>query len=76
MRYPDENYLNPVEIDSSNDNQIKVKRILVKRTDGAHFNYLIQLVEEPAQNAVWLPLSKLPPKAQNLLITRSPPLID
>ena len=43
MRYLDENYLNPVEIDSSNDNQIKVKRILAKRKDDAYFNYLIQL---------------------------------
>ena len=43
VRYRDENYVNPDEKDSSNDNQIKAKRILAKRKDDAYFNYSIQL---------------------------------
>ncbi|XP_063411582.1 uncharacterized protein LOC134694500 [Mytilus trossulus] len=77
VRYRDDNYIDPDKIvDSCENNQLKVKRILAKRKDGANFVYLIQKVGEPAQNAIWLPLSKLPPKAQTLLLSRPPPLMQ
>lgn len=70
LRYCDENHVNPDEvtriIESSGNNQLKVKRILAKWKDCANFVYLIQQIGEPAQNAIWLPLSRLPPKAQTL----------
>ncbi|CAC5408314.1 unnamed protein product [Mytilus coruscus] len=78
VRYRDDNFIDPDKIVEScdTDNQLKVKRILAKRKDGSNFVYLIQKVEEPAQNAIWVPLSKLPPKAQTLLLSRPPPLIQ
>lgn len=54
----------------------KVKRILAKKRDKNSFLYLVQMIGEPSQNAVWLPASELPAKAQDLLLSRPPPLID
>ncbi|CAG2199015.1 unnamed protein product [Mytilus edulis] len=53
VRYRDDNFIDPDKIvDSCENNQLKVKRILAKRKDGANFVYLIQKVGEPAQNAI------------------------
>lgn len=81
LRFRDENHVDPANVqhtdsDSNSNNQLKVKRILAKRKDGAHYRYLVQRIGEPAQNAVWLPLAELPLKAQNSLVTRPPPLIE
>ena len=82
LRYRDPDVVDPNNIDMSsvseneNPDQMKVKRILAKRKDGGNFIYLVQQSGEPAQNAVWLPGSKLPPKALEMLKARPPPVID
>ena len=54
---------------------IKMKRILAKKKHGNSFLYLVQLVGEPSQNAQWRSISQLSRKAQDLLISRPPPLV-
>ncbi|CAG2185962.1 unnamed protein product [Mytilus edulis] len=73
IRYRDENFLS--ELSSCDGAQEKIKRILAKKPHGSSFLYLVQLIGEPAQNAKWKPLSELPPKAQELIIARPPPLV-
>ncbi|VDI22280.1 Hypothetical predicted protein [Mytilus galloprovincialis] len=73
IRYRDENFLS--ELSSCDGAKEKIKRILAKKPHGSSFLYLVQLIGEPAQNAKWKPLSELPPKAQELIIARPPPLV-
>ena len=74
-RYRDSEFVNPSEMDTSDalesDNKpiLRVKRILAKRRYGSSFQYLVQKVGEPVD------CSQLPPKAQELLVSRPPPLI-
>ena len=82
VRYRDSEFINPSAIDSSdsidsnNKPPLKIKRILAKRKVGSAFKYLVQKIGEPAENAEWLTCSQLPPKAQQLLVARPPPLIE
>ena len=82
IRYRDSDHINPESIDSIDTDartdkpNVKVKRILAKRRNKGSFLYLVQMVGEPAQNSKWMSLSELPKKAQDLLISRPPPLID
>ena len=81
-RYRDDDYVNPDNLsdlsqqETTTNDGFKIKRILAKRKDGGSFRYLVQKSGEPAQNAVWLPGSKLPPKAHDMILRRPPPLID
>ena len=82
IRYRDSDYLNPESMDSidtdtrTDKSNVKVKRILAKRQNKGSFLYLVQMIGEPAQNSKWMSISELPKKAQELLISRPPPLID
>lgn len=57
-------------------NLLKSSEFWQRKKNGGSFLYLAQKIGEPAQNAIWLPGTKLPPKAQTLLLTRPPPLIQ
>ncbi|CAG2254502.1 unnamed protein product [Mytilus edulis] len=77
-RYQDSDFTNLDSVASETDNGgvFKVKRILAKKRNKGGFLYLVQKVGEPAENAEWLTGSQLPPKAQELMIKRPPPLIE
>ena len=83
-RYRDDDHVDPDNLEELSqpdiatelDGGIKIKRILAKKKDGGSFLYLVQKSGEPAQNAVWLTGSNLPPKANEMILNRHPPLID
>ncbi|VDI12320.1 Hypothetical predicted protein [Mytilus galloprovincialis] len=77
-RYQDSDFTNLDSVASETDNGgvFKVKRILAKKRNKGGFLYLVQKVGEPAENAEWFTGSQLPPKAQELMIKRPPPLIE
>ena len=82
IRYRDSDYLNPESVESIDTDtrtdkyNVKVKRIIAKRRNKGSFHCLVQMTGEPAQNSKWMSISELPKKAQELLISRPPPLID
>lgn len=74
IRFRDDDHVNPNElpnfsISSESDGYHKIKRVLGKRDS----NYLIQIVGEPADNAVWVPWSALNNKARRAIEIRPPP---
>lgn len=74
IRFRDDDLVNPNElpnfsISSESDGYHKIKRVLGKRDS----NYLIQMVGEPADNAVWVPWSALNNKARRAIGIRPPP---
>lgn len=76
LRYRDSDHVNPDVLSfSDSDGCRKVKRILAQRHTSEGFQYLVQVVGEPAQNAAWVSASVLNAKARQNILTRPPPVI-
>lgn len=67
-------HIDPVELLSSCDER-KIKRVLAQRHTSDGLQYLVQLVGEPAQNAMWLTSLELNRKAKASIKHRPPPLV-
>ncbi|CAC5395386.1 unnamed protein product [Mytilus coruscus] len=77
-RYQDSDFTNLDSVASETDNGgvLKSNVFWRKKRNKGGFLYLVQKVGEPAENAEWLTGSQLPPKAQELMLKRPPPLIE
>lgn len=53
----------------------KIKRVLGQRSLNANKQYLIQFSGEPAENALWVPLSNLNEKLKKAVQANPPPVI-
>lgn len=60
---------------SSEEENRKIKRVLAQKNSPSGFQYLIQYVGEPAQNAKWVLGSNLPVKIKRAIKQRPPPQI-
>lgn len=67
----DPNDLPTFSVSSDTDGFHKIKRVLGKRNS----KYLVQIVGEPAENAIWVPFSALNAKAKRAIDIRPPPTL-
>ena len=79
-RFRNDDHVDPNDMELSqtdvDTNMPKVKRILAKKRHNSGFLYLVQMVGEPSQNATGKTFAELSAKAQGLISTRHPPLVE
>ena len=80
IRFRDNDHVDPFDnthssVSSDSDGLHKIKRVLAQRNTNNGPEFVVQISGEPAQNAIWVPLSSLNSKAQNAIKVRPPPLI-
>ncbi len=73
-------YGDPVQLTSGNNSDssgfFKIKRVLAQRTlADQKTEYLVHISGEPAQNAIWVPMSKLDTRARHNITHKPPPVI-
>ncbi|XP_033725290.1 uncharacterized protein LOC117315253 [Pecten maximus] len=80
LRFRDNNHVNPladahISVSSDTDGLHKIKRVIAQRHLPSGSEYLIQIVGEPAQNAVWVRENSLNVKARKAINRRPPPVV-
>lgn len=81
IRYRDGNHVNPTDVivcdrSSDSDGCHKIKKVIGQKYSPQGLQYLIQVVDEPADNAFWVTPAYLNTKARESIRIRPPPFID
>lgn len=71
----DPNDVNYLSVSSDSVGYHKIKRVLAQRNTTDGLQYLVHVVGEPAQNAVWVSPSNLNVKAKQSIQHKPPPLV-
>ena len=79
-RYADSDHMDPLtlpnfSVSSDTDGTHKIKRVLGQKSTSKGTEYLVHIVGEPSDNAIWVPFSSFNYKARKAIKAKPPPVL-